>query len=238
MLESSDYLHAMSKTHGKARLTMARKYRQAVARERVQRVHLPSDTLWSSRGDLEAVAGIESSPITPSPGWKRLQRDGAIVVDSAVLGERVVVKLTSSTPVPPQYADLAHWTLPELRRIRDTLRSGPFKFAVFESINRAKRMLGGTLVSTSNKLLAGEIVSVQDPGSPLAMGMCMSSSHSRHCTTRIAAGEFTAFLAPDGDGGPDPDPVPVCQPCSIRYSWSPAALRARRAWAKTEGVQL
>ena len=162
------------------------------------------------------------------------------MVDSAVLGEWVVVTRDSSVEIPDAYADMAHWTLDELRRIRDDLRGGPHRLAVFESINRAKRMLGGTLVGTDNKLLSGVVVRVETPGSPYPTP-CMSPARSRYCETPIPAGGFTAWVqpdAPDGDESRRPDSVPVCSPCAMRYPWTPTTRHAQRVWFTQEDPPL
>lgn len=236
MRESSYYLDLLKRTRSPAaRSNITSQYRIAKAREAVYRVQLPSCTLWSAQGDVEAVAGSDHTTLFPNQSWSRFQADGAIVVWSPVLGEHVVVARDSSVQVPAEYADLACWTLDELRRIRDDLRGGWFRFQTFESINRVKRELGGTVVGTSNTLLAGVVSSVEAPGSPLT-GPCLSPARSRRCTSRIAAGEFTAHVTPDptpeGESRPS---VPVCSPCAMRYPWTPAARHAQRVWFQQEG---
>lgn len=233
MLESSDYLTAMSKAPPAARAKLAKLHRIAKARERVQRVHHPASVLWSDRGDVEAVAGLDHSTPSESSSWSRFLADGIILVDSAVLGERVVVRRDASVQVPARYADLSVWTLDELRRVRDSLRGGPHRFDLFESINRVKREMGGTLVGTSNALLSGVVVRVESPGSPLTTP-CHSPGKYSRCTSRIPAGAFTAWVQLDGESSPRS----MCLPCAMRYPWTPEARRAQRAWFNEEGPQL
>jgi len=224
----------MLNAHGPARAKLAKLYKIAKARESIRPIAHPADLAWSTRGDLEAISGSESNLLTDSPGWRRFESSGAILVDSALLDDRIVVVKDADTPIPPGYEAHAIWTVQELRKIRSDLRSGAYKLEFFAAMNRVKRELGATVVSGSSPALSGEVTTVEAPGNPLTTLTCLSPARRRNrCTNKIAPGEFTAWFTPD-----DGDPVPVCLPCSTILPWSPEAKRARQRWAKSEGIPL